>query len=301
MNPGTRRPDIVKIGGRDVAFWIAGAGPNAVFNSGGTSGLDLLEGLSIELESSSRVLCYDRPLCGRSEVTFGDESIFAMWAEHLHAMLVHLGMTPAYVGGGSGGAATALVLAARHPEDIIGLFVLETPGDGAELWKGIGDVFTKNAEVAEARGMAAVIAEASSWITPWSETLTRNPVNRQIIESWDPARFASTMRAWSSACMNRHSHFGGVATEDLRQIGVPTYIVAGAPGDPVHPRHTCVRLHELLPRSEILIPEEQMSTEALQEWTAMRASWGDGRVERKVGRMFGDFIQRVESGAFPTK
>src|SRR5580693_10154763 len=69
-----------------------------------------------------RVLIWDRPNCGESDVCFEGSSESAMQADALVGLLGHLDMTPAVIIGGSGGARVSL-LAAAHPGAASGLGV----------------------------------------------------------------------------------------------------------------------------------------------------------------------------------
>ena len=56
-------------------------------------------------EEGNRVLIWDRPNCGASDVSFEGSSESAMQADTLAGLLTHLDMTPAVIAGGSGGPA----------------------------------------------------------------------------------------------------------------------------------------------------------------------------------------------------
>ena len=71
----------------------------------------------------NRVLIWDRPNCGESDVCFEGPSESAMQADALAALLTTLEMTPAVIAGGSGGARVSLLTASRHREVAAGLAV----------------------------------------------------------------------------------------------------------------------------------------------------------------------------------
>jgi pimeloyl-ACP methyl ester carboxylesterase len=57
--------------------------------------------LAVELSNAgNRVLIWDRPNCGESDVSFTGSSESAMQADALVALLEHLDMTPAIISGG---------------------------------------------------------------------------------------------------------------------------------------------------------------------------------------------------------
>src|SRR5688572_17402154 len=69
----------------------------------------------------NRVLIWDRPNCGASDVCFTGSSESTMQADTLAALLKHLDMTPAVIAGGSGGARVSLLTAALHRDAASGL------------------------------------------------------------------------------------------------------------------------------------------------------------------------------------
>src|SRR5689334_13766369 len=60
----------------------------------------------------NRVVIWDRPNCGASDVCFTGDSESAMQADVLIGLLSQLDMTPAVIMGGSGGARVSLLAAA---------------------------------------------------------------------------------------------------------------------------------------------------------------------------------------------
>ena len=63
-----------------------------------------------------RVLIWDRPNCGASDVCFTGASESQMQADHLAGLLRALDLAPAVIVGGSGGARVSLLTAATHPD-----------------------------------------------------------------------------------------------------------------------------------------------------------------------------------------
>src|SRR5258707_8601004 len=74
-------------------------------------------------ELGNRVLIYDRPNTGDSDVCIAGSTESGMQADALAALLSHLNMAPAVIIGGSGGARVSLLTAARHPSVTSGLAV----------------------------------------------------------------------------------------------------------------------------------------------------------------------------------
>src|SRR5438034_3201280 len=122
----------------------------------------------------NRVLIWDRPNCGESDVCFTGDSESAMQADALAGLLQQLDMAPAVIIGGSGGARVSMLTAARHPEAAAGLAMWWISG-GVFGLMSLGTHYCGNSlRTAWTDGMEAV-AE----LPEWAEVLERNPTNRQ--------------------------------------------------------------------------------------------------------------------------
>src|SRR5262249_27393774 len=98
----------VEVDGTVLAYDIVGAdGPPWVITPGGRFSKDVpgIRELAHALAAEgNRVLIWDRPNCGASDVRFDGRSESEMQADALAGLLRKLDMAPAVVMGGSGGA-----------------------------------------------------------------------------------------------------------------------------------------------------------------------------------------------------
>src|SRR5215218_2697689 len=78
--------------------------------------------------AGKQVLIWDRPNCGESDVSFDGPTESEVQADALAGLLRHLGLAPAVIMGGSGGARVSLLTAANHPDVAAGLAVLWISG-----------------------------------------------------------------------------------------------------------------------------------------------------------------------------
>ena len=114
------------VDGLTLAYEVIGEGRPWVITPGGRFTKDepgvreLANALAAE---GNRVLIWDRPNCGESDVCFTGDSESAMQADALAGLLQALDMAPAVIIGGSGGARVSMLAAARHPEVAAGLAV----------------------------------------------------------------------------------------------------------------------------------------------------------------------------------
>jgi pimeloyl-ACP methyl ester carboxylesterase len=213
-----------------------------------TPGLrELAEALAAE---NGRVLIWDRPNCGESDVCFEGETESAMQADTLAALLEHLDMTPAVVAGGSAGARISLLTASRHP-DVASALALWWISGGVMGLLTLGNVYcTPSISAAWKDGMEAVAN-----LPDWAEVIERNPANRPRILEQDRDRFIATMERWMLAyCPTPGQHVPGLPDDEARRITVPAIVFRSGASDPNHPRATTEAVAGLLPNARLVEP-----------------------------------------------
>jgi pimeloyl-ACP methyl ester carboxylesterase len=217
----------------------------------------------------NRVLIWDRPNCGESEVCFEGENESAMQADALAALLEHLDMAPAVVVGGSGGARVSLLTAARHRNVVSGLALWWISGGVYGLLVLATHYCGGSLAAAWTDGMEAVAALAE-----WEEVLERNPSNRQRILEQDRDEFIATMERWMEAyCPREGEHVPGLPDAEARALDLPALVFRSGASDVNHTRATSEVLAELLPQSKLVEPP-----------------WGDREwIERGLAREEGIF------------
>lgn len=106
-----------------------GEGPPLVLIHGGLGGgegcAQLIEHQALPLSAQFQVIAYDRRAAGRSETPADGYSV-PNYANDLHALLAHLGITRAHVLGSSAGGPIALQFALDHPEMTLSLLLINT-------------------------------------------------------------------------------------------------------------------------------------------------------------------------------
>jgi pimeloyl-ACP methyl ester carboxylesterase len=184
----------LSVDGVSVSYEVIGSGRPWALTPGGRFSKDdpgvreLAEALAA---LGNKVLIWDRPNCGESEVCFAGSSESAMQADTLAGLLTQLEMTPAVIVGGSGGSRVSLLTAARHPEVAAALAMWWISG-GVYGLMALGVYYCGESLVAAWNdGMEAVIE-----LPEWTEVLTRNPANRQRFLDQDPKEFVATMERW---------------------------------------------------------------------------------------------------------
>jgi pimeloyl-ACP methyl ester carboxylesterase len=128
---------IINIGKLGIAYEIIGNGTRtAAITPGGRFSKDTpgIRALAEKLaEGGFRVLIWDRPNCGESDVSFEAESESVMNADTLSALVRALGLAPALLIGGSAGSRVSLLSALRDPGAADRLFLFWISGGAVGL------------------------------------------------------------------------------------------------------------------------------------------------------------------------
>ncbi len=240
------------VNGLTLAYETIGEGPPWVITPGGrfTKEEPGVRELAAELAAQgNRVLIWDRPNCGASDVCFDGPSESAMQADALVGLLEHLDMTPAVIVGGSGGARVSLLAAAR-------------PGaaSGLGIWWISGGVYGLLTLAMHYCGGSLAAAwtsggmEAVAALPEWAEVIARNPGNRQRILDQDTKTFIAAMERWMLAYVPTDEPVPGLSLADARALDIPTLVFRSGESDVWHTRATSERLAEVLPRAALVEP-----------------------------------------------
>lgn len=201
-------------------------------------------------EQGRRVLLWDRPNCGASDVCFDAPSESGLQAQALVGLIRALELGPVAMLGGSGGSRVALLAAAQEPSLVSHLVVWWISGGPISLAQLAAYYCGDSAMAAAAGGMEAVAALPS-----WKEQIARNPKNRDIILSQDPDAFVQRMQQWAAAYgYSETSPVPGMGREDFARLIMPTLVFRSGASDVSHPRRTSEWVHELIPRSALVEP-----------------------------------------------
>jgi len=245
----------IEIGGISIAYELIGAGSKAItITPGGRFSKDtpgVRQFAETLAKAGYRVLIWDRPNCGESDICFSGECESFQNADTLAGMIRALKLGPALIYGASGGAREALLAAIRHPDVASGVFVQWLSG-GAIGIATLPITYCAGSAIAASgpRGMAAV-AE----LPDWKEPLTRRPENRERMLAMDAEAFVQKMRDWAEYFMPRLGvPIPCVSAEDLRAIKVPVVILRSGKSDFHHTRETSERVAQMIPGAQLQEP-----------------------------------------------
>jgi pimeloyl-ACP methyl ester carboxylesterase len=243
------------VGGLSVSYELLGdaGGRPWVVTPGGRFSKDdpgLREMALALAERGGRVLLWDRPNCGASDVCFTGSSESQMQADTLAGLVDRLGLGPALLAGGSGGARVSLLAAARHPGAAAGVALWWITGRPLGLLSLAMHYCAGSLKAAWDGGMEGVVA-----LPEWAEVLERNPANRERFLAQDPQAFIATMERWMAAYSpGTDDVVPGLTADEARAFMLPALVFRSGASDFHHPRSTSERVAGALPGARLVEP-----------------------------------------------
>lgn len=280
----TRGEKTLEINGGKVVYEIIGKeGEFIALTPGGRYSKDIpgLRPLAEKLvDGGYRVLLWDRPNCGKSDVQFYGQSESHMRAETLHALITGLSIGPCILAGGSGGARDSMLTTMLYPEIINKLVV----------WNIVGGIFGTYAlgahyVVPNIRPVWNLGMEGLLRRSEWKERIAENPANEERIRSLDPDDFLNVMLRWLNAFVSKPGQtIPGVDDEMFDNIRVPTLIIRGGENDLDHPKRTSLEVSCLIKGSTLIDPPWPEDA-----WERAGGEQAQGKVDRWI--MFDTWVQ----------
>ena len=244
----------IEINGGNVVYEILGeSGDFIVLTPGGRFSKDVpgLRPLAEELvKGGYRVLLWDRPNCGKSDVQFYGQSESHMRAETLYKLVTTLDIGPCIIAGGSGGARDSMLTTMLYPEIVTKLVVWNIVG-GVYGTFVLGSFYIVPSILAvRGLGMEGVVKVAE-----WRERIEENPGNKQRLLDLDADEFLKVMLRWLNAFVSKPGQtIPGVEDELFENIKVPTLIIRGGENDMDHPKRTSLEVSCLIKGSQLIDP-----------------------------------------------
>lgn len=246
---------MITISGLDIAYELIGdvGAPCIAITPGGRFSKEMQGAPELAqalAEGGRRVLLWDRPNCGASQVTFDADSESEIQALTLTRLIRDLDLGPTALAAGSGGSRVAMIAASRDAEIVSHLIVWWISGGLIGLLSLANYYCVSQAIAASKGGMEAVAA-----LPAWEEQIRLNPANRDIILACDPSQFIHTMERWSQFFLpTESSPIPGMAPEDFASLTMPTLVFRNGISDLSHPRKTSDQVHALIPHSQMVDP-----------------------------------------------
>jgi len=201
-----------------------------------------------------RVLLWDRPNCGKSDVQLYGRSESHMRAETLGRMLQQLGIDQVIATGGSGGARDTILFTMMWPDLVRKLAVWSIVG-GTYSTMVLANVYVINElRTVRARGIEGVI-EMEGAAGSWSDLVAVNPRNRDRLLAIGSGEFERVMNRWLDAFIPKpNESIPGVPDWEFEKITCPTLIIRGGEKDYDHPPRTSYEVHSLIKGSRLVDP-----------------------------------------------
>jgi 2-hydroxy-6-oxonona-2,4-dienedioate hydrolase len=244
----------IEINGGHVVYEILGKqGDFIVLTPGGRFSKDIpgLRPLALALvKGGYRVLLWDRPNCGKSDVQFWGRSESHMRAETLQQLITKLDIGPCIIAGGSGGARDSMLTTMLYPELVTKLVV----------WNIVGGVYGSFVlgshylvpSILAVRGLGI---KGLPSVREWRDLIEENPHNEQRILALDTDEFLKVMLRWLNAYVPKPGQtIPGVEDEMFDEIKVPTLIIRGGENDWDHPKRTSLEVSCLIKGSKLIDP-----------------------------------------------
>ena len=197
-----------------------------------------------------RVLLWDRPNCGKSDVQFYGKSESHMRAETLHALITGLDIGPCIIAGGSGGARDSMLTTMLYPEIVRKLVVWNIVGGVYGSFVLGGHYIVPSILAAKGVGIKGLLH-----VGEWKERIAENPDNEQRFRALDVDEFLKVMWRWLNAFVSKPGQtIPGVEDEMFDNITVPTLIIRGGENDWDHPKRTSLEVSCLIKGSKLIDP-----------------------------------------------
>jgi pimeloyl-ACP methyl ester carboxylesterase len=274
----------IEINGGNVVYELLGdSGDLIALTPGGRFSKDIpgLRPLAQALvDGGYRVLLWDRPNCGASDVQFYGQSESHMRAETLHGLLKALDAGPCIIAGGSGGARDSILTTILYPELVKKLVVWNIVG-GVYGTFVLGSYYVVPSILA-VRGSGI---EGLLKVAEWRERIEENPNNKQRLLDLDADEFLKVMLRWLNAFVPKPGQaIPGVDDEMFDRVQVPTLIIRGGENDWDHPKRTSLEVSCLIKGSKLIDPPWPEDA-----WERAAEDRAAGRVDRF--NMFDTWVQ----------
>ncbi len=258
---------------------------------------ELAEGIA---EGGKRVLLWDRPNCGASDIQIYGKSESHMRAETLGLLLEELGIEEVVKLGGSGGARDSIVFALMYPEKVTRLGLWNIVGGNFSTMSLAGVYILNELRTVWAKGIEGIIG-LEGLAGGWTDLIAANPRNADRLRAIGAEQFERVMNRWLDAFIPKPNEpIPGVTEYELGEITVPTLIIRPGIEDHDHPPTTSFRVHTLIKGSRLIEPP----------WP--EDAWEQGARDREAGTggifqswvlaapTFVDFIDGKEAGVATT-
>ena len=276
----------IEINGGIVVYELIGPddGDVVVITPGGRFSKDFggVHELAFALaDGGKRVLLWDRPNCGKSDIQIYGRSESHMRAETIGLLVQQLGFDQVIAIGGSGGARDSIIFTLMWPDLVRKLAVWHIVG-GTYSTMTLAGVYILNELRAVRTGGIEAVMELGGSAGGWADLIAANPRNRDRLLAIGADEFHRVMMRWLDAFTPKPNEaIPGVPDYEFEQITCPTLIIRGGEKDYDHPKRTSFEVHALINGSRLIEPPWPEDA-----WEQAGAAWAAG-----TGALFGPWVQ----------
>ncbi len=275
---------IASVNGLDINYETFGDdGPWIALITGGRRGYQELIPLAGKIAAEGfRVLLHDRRNTGASGISITAEDVEeVVWADDLRGLLGQLDALPAFIGGSSSGARTAIFYCLRHAETMQGLLLLRVTGGEFAAKRLPENYYGQFIRAAQDGGMEAFCATEA-----YQERIEANPANLETLMGMAVGDFIEKMsRLQELFIAGAHYAVMGVSEAELESITTPTLIIPG--NDNTHSSASGLAAHQSFPGSklhQLPVTDQDLPLIPFEEWAPF---------EEEITRVFRDFMKGI--------
>jgi pimeloyl-ACP methyl ester carboxylesterase len=273
-----------KVNGININYRVVGeSGPWVALVPGGRRGHVEFVSFAEKIAAYGyRVLLHDRRNTGASDIQFDADNVEeATWATDLYGLMQQLDALPAFIGGSSSGARTAIMFALSYPQSVRGLLLMRITGGPFAASRLPKNYYDQYIRAAESGGMAAVCATEH-----YANLIKFKPSNRDTLMAMDLSRFIAVVRRWRELFVaGANLPVMGVTAEELASIKAPTIVIPG--NDNTHSSESGRLAHRLISGSilhELPITDQDVPLILFEEWAPQ---------ESEIAQVFASFMAKA--------
>ena len=228
-----------------------------------------LRELALELaDGGKRVLIWDRPNCGLSDLNLDGESESAVNGRTLAGLIRELDLGPTALAAGSAGSRVSMIAAADAP-DLISHMVLWWISGGPIGLMSLAAYYYGDAAALVMRDGMIGLDHSPAWV----DLMQNNDTARETLLAQEPFAFVKTMQGWAAGFRPpEDSPVPGMTAHDFEMLKMPILIFRSGESDVAHPRATSEWVHQLIPQSRIVDPPW-----GDREWIERGVDWASGK------------------------
>jgi len=276
---------IAKVRGVSINYEIIGdKGPAVALFTGGRRGYEEFIPLGKKIAANGyRVFLHDRRNTGASELLLDDKEVEeAVWADDLVDLLRQHNALPAFVGGSSSGARTAMMTYLRHRDAVKALLLFRVTGGAFAAGRLPENYYGQFITAAKQGGMAAVCATDA-----YQERIKANAANKEKLMAMDPQRFIAIMSKLKSLFeAGANLPVMGITEAELKSMKVPTIVIPG--NDQTHNSASGRVAQQMIPGAklhQLPLKDQEVPLIDYKEWAPH---------EDEITRVFVGFMREVE-------